>query len=150
MSEFDRAIVAYAKYMEVTEKDARQEAEQMIAYTMKENGWSREFAVSSWIEDTLDGMEETVEEMTQAAKDNGTDKVNAKAVDAYGKKRTRTRKPNDEKRELINVILSALVADCDYITNAHVENQERQIDFSIENRHYSLVLTQHRPPKAKN
>lgn len=159
MSEFDKAIAAYAQCMEVSLKDARQEAEQMIAYNMKENGWTREFAEASFIEDTLDGMEDSVSEMTQAAKENGTDKINAKAVDAYGKKRTRTRKPNDVKRGIIEKVYDFImkkIADTLYNSDGspsfacEIVNPERQIDFTIENRHFSLVLTEHRPPKAKN
>lgn len=150
MTDFERAIMAYANFMGVNAKEAREDAENIIQDNMRTEGWTREFAEATFIEDTLDGMEATVDEMTQAAKDNGTDKVNAKAVDAYGKKRARTRKPNDVKRGVITTLYEFLSKVYEWAQDVSIENPERQIDFTIENRHFSLTLTEHRPKKAKN
>jgi len=70
------------------------------------------------------------------------------AVDT--KKRTeytfskRERKPNETKRELIEILKKAL-------KNAQIEpnvsNIERQIDFLYENKQFSITLTEHRPKK---
>jgi len=70
------------------------------------------------------------------------------AVDT--KKRTeytftkRERKPNETKRELIEILKKAL-------ENAQIEpnvsNIERQIDFLYENKQFSITLTEHRPKK---
>lgn len=70
------------------------------------------------------------------------------AVDT--KKRTeytftkRERKPNEAKRELIEILKKAL-------ENAQIEpnvsNIERQIDFLYENKQFSITLTEHRPKK---
>ena len=70
------------------------------------------------------------------------------AVDT--KKRTeytftkRERKPNETKRELIEIFKKAL-------ENAQIEpnvsNIERQIDFLYENKQFSITLTEHRPKK---
>ena len=157
--DFEKAIVAYAKCMEVSLNEAREDAEAIIKDSMASNGWTREFAEASFIEDTLDGMEDAVGEMTQAAKENGTDKITAKSVDAYGKKRTRMRKPNDEKRNIIEKIYDFImkkIADTFYNSDGtlsfacEIVNPERQIDFFIGNNHYSLTLTQHRLKKDKN
>lgn len=149
--DFEKAIAAYAKCMEVSLNEAREDAEAIIKDSMSSNGWTREFAEASFIEDTLDGMEDSVSEMTQAAKENGTDKITAKSVDAYGKKRTRTRKPNNEKRDIIEGIYDLYLNTANTnIFKAEIVNPERQIDFFIGNNHYSLTLTQHRPKKNKN
>ena len=71
------------------------------------------------------------------------------AVDT--KKRTeytftkRERKPNETKRELIEILKKAL-------ENAQIEpnvsNIERQIDFLYDNKQFSITLTEHRPKKS--
>ena len=56
----------------------------------------------------------------------------------------RERKPNETKRELIEILEKAL-------ENAQIEpnvsNIERQIDFLYENKQFSITLTEHRPKK---
>lgn len=61
------------------------------------------------------------------------------AVDAYGKTRKRERKPDEEKRELIQRLVEAL-ADL----APEVVNPEREIRFGS----YSVTLTRHRTPKG--
>ena len=56
----------------------------------------------------------------------------------------RERKPNEAKRELIQIFKQAL--DNAEIDN-NVSNIERQIDFEYENRQFSVTLTEHRPKK---
>lgn len=56
----------------------------------------------------------------------------------------RERKPNEAKRELIEILKQAL--DNAEIDN-NVSNIERQIDFEYENRQFSVTLTEHRPKK---
>lgn len=56
----------------------------------------------------------------------------------------RERKPNEAKRELIEILHEAL-AEMD---NVKVSNIERQIDFDFEGEQFSVTLTQHRKPKA--
>ena len=75
----------------------------------------------------------------------------AKKYTAVGtKKRTnytftkRERKPNEAKRELIEILRQTL-AEMD---NVKVSNIERQIDFDFEGEQFSVTLTQHRKPKA--
>ena len=56
----------------------------------------------------------------------------------------RERKPNESKRELIEIFKKAL-------KNAQIEpnvsNIERQIDFLFDNKEFSITLTEHRPKK---
>ena len=68
-----------------------------------------------------------------------------KVVDPSGKAKTRERKPNEDKRLLIDCLRDA-VQDFD---NCEVVNPERQVDFYLNGVHYSVTLTAHRPPKAK-
>lgn len=72
------------------------------------------------------------------------------AVDT--KKRTeytftkRERKPNETKRELIEIFKKALE---NVQIAPNVSNIERQIDFLFDNKEFSITLTEHRPKKTK-
>ena len=74
-------------------------------------------------------------------------KVAKKYTNTGTKKRTeyqfskRERKPNEGKRELIEILKQAL--ENAQIT-PNVSNIERQIDFVYKNEHFSITLTQHR------
>lgn len=77
-------------------------------------------------------------------------KVAKKYTNTGTKKKTeyqfskRERKPNENKRELIEIFKLAL--ENAQIT-PNVSNIERQIDFVYENEHFSITLTQHRQKK---
>ena len=73
-----------------------------------------------------------------------------KAVDAFGKVRTRTRTPNEFKRRLLSwvrVLLEGaqLRGDLDSVT---LDNPERSISFTAGGKSYTLTLTEHRQPKG--
>lgn len=68
-----------------------------------------------------------------------------KAVDAFGKTRTRERKPNADKREIVSTIAQNL--GLEGIENVVVSNAERQVDFTYHGVEYSITLTAHRKPK---
>lgn len=149
--DFKQAIKAYAKMMGVSESEAKKDAEAIVKQYMEADGYTREFAEATFIEETEDGAEQ-VEELTAKAKTNGTDKVQGKAkkpanYSLEGKPK-RERKPNEEKREIIQDLTGFLVKDCqDYILNAEIVNPEREITFKIGENCYSLTLTCHRKPK---
>ena len=58
----------------------------------------------------------------------------------------RERKPNETKRKIIEFLFKVINAET-LFENATVSNVERQIDFSINEKSYSLTLTEHRPKK---
>lgn len=58
----------------------------------------------------------------------------------------RERKPNDTKRKIIEFLFKIINAET-LFENATVSNVERQIDFSVNEKNYSLTLTEHRPKK---
>ena len=78
----------------------------------------------------------------------------ARSVNVYGKTVERKRKPNKDKRAIMNALMSAMegwhhdeesmVADA---TDFTLSNIERQIDFVLNGVSYSVTLTAHRPPK---
>lgn len=60
------------------------------------------------------------------------------AVNAYGKKVTRERKADNDKREIIQCIDDAL---CDLVDNVEVINPEREILLYFNDKKYKLVLS---------
>ena len=87
--------------------------------------------------DLNDEQEKNVKEVTK-----GMAKAQ-KTVDAFGKVRTRERKPNEDKRNLIAHIASKLQSIVD---NVIISNIERQVDFTYNGVEYSVTLTAHRKP----
>lgn len=120
------------------------EEERQIQAFMK-MGDTREEAEQAILEDREDIETPEMKEMAKGAKENGSLRTGEHSVDAYGRKRTRERKPNEDKRLIIDCLKDTL-ADFD---NCEVINAERQIDFHLNGIHYSVTLTAHRPPKGK-
>lgn len=58
----------------------------------------------------------------------------------------RERKPNETKRKIIEFLFKVINAET-LFENATISNIERQIDFSVNEKSYSLTLTEHRPKK---
>lgn len=146
---YTEAIKAYAKQMGVSETEAKADAMAIVNDYMAQ-GYTREFAENTFIEDTEDA-EAQVEELTAKAKANGTEKVKAKAkkpanysMDGASKKRA-PRKPNEEKRMVIEWLKAMLEANTEQV---EVTNPEQKVDFHIGANHYTVQLTLHRPPKA--
>lgn len=123
--------------------------EKWIKSTMKALDLTREEAIEMWMDDhdidqgkakdfDLDPeKQKVVKEMTKAG-----GKARAKET------KPRERKPNDEKREIIQDLNGFLVNHCqDYINLVEIVNVEREITFKIGENAYSLTLTCHRKPK---
>lgn len=123
--------------------------EKWIQSTMKVLDLTREEAIEMWMDDhdidqgkakdfDLDPeKQKVVKEMTKAG-----GKARAKET------KPRERKPNDEKRTIIQDLNDFLVNNCqDYINLVEIVNVEREITFKIGENAYSLTLTCHRKPK---
>jgi len=111
----------------------------------------REEADCAWYDREVDKGHKTEHDLTPEQEKNAKAwRKGAKsqaAVDAYGKTHVkRERKPNADKREIIQVLDEALT---DLVDNVTVNNPERQIDFIYNNKSYSVTLTEHRAPKPK-
>ena len=123
--------------------------EKWMKSTMKALDLTREEAIEMWMDDhdidqgkakdfDLDPeKQKIVKEMTKAG-----GKARAKET------KPRERKPNDEKREIIQDLNGFLVNNCqNYINSVEIVNVEREITFKIGENAYSLTLTCHRKPK---
>lgn len=74
-----------------------------------------------------------------------------RSVNAYGKEVKRERKPNEVKRWVMSTVKTlfeglALNGKCEAVD---LSNVERSLDFVVDGKHYTLTLTEHRPPKTK-
>jgi hypothetical protein len=114
----------------MTEAEARETAEYDLAV---ENGESTEF------------------DLTEEQK-----KVAKKYTGTGTKKRTeyqftkRERKPNETKRHIMSLVRVLfegleLKGEC---KGVNLSNIERTLDFEMDDKHYTLTLTEHRPPKT--
>ena len=123
--------------------------EKWIKSTMKALDLTREEAIEMWMDDhdidqgkakdfDLDPeKQKVVKEMTKAG-----GKARAKET------KPRERKPNNEKRTIIQDLSDFLVNNCqNYINSVEIANIEREITFKIGENDYSLTLTCHRKPK---
>ena len=148
------AIKHYAKCMKCTPTEAKADAEREIALMMEKDGYSREFAEATWMEnqEELDCAE--LDKMDKEAKANGATKV--VAVTDKPKQKRAPRKPNEEKRALVNALYSAL---CDFhhgdeddpasgVDGVEIVNPEREVSFKVGENEYSLTLTCHRKKKG--
>ena len=120
--------------------------EKEIVHLMKSLDISREEAEQLWEDDNNDYESDEMKEMAEKAKKNGLLKVGARQAGPATEKKPRERKPNEDKRFLIDCLFDSL-KDFD---NCEIVNPERQIDFLLNGVHYSVTLTAHRAPKKKD
>lgn len=105
----------------------------------------REDAETEWWDNEADHDRPTPYDLTpEQEKASQEARKGARAVNAYGKTVKRERKPNEDKREIIQTLDTALR---NLVDNVTVSNIERQVDFEYNGTHYSVTLTAHRPAK---
>ena len=119
-------------------------AEWLDGWMNKHKGKSKEDAEMAWWDKEIDADRPTPfdldEEHEQAAK-----KIVRKPANySLEGKPKRERKPNEEKRDIIEIFSETAKNSFE---NVEIVNVERQIDFTIGENHYSLPITCHRKPK---
>ena len=110
-----------------------------IQHNMKALGISEEEAVSMWLDDNDYTENEVVEELTKKAK-------SVKRYEQAEKPRKKTvkeRKVDEEKKHLINILVTSLNGE---VSNISVKN-EAEISFICNENSYTVKLVKHRPPK---
>ena len=95
--------------------------------------------------------DETVEELTKNATKN---RITATIHDAKGEKKprkTREKKENPLKKQIINIIADAIETNCDVfdaeVVHFNVKNAEKYIDLTINDREFTINLVEHRKKK---
>lgn len=132
--------------------------EWLDAWLAKHPGKTSTDADCAWWDAQIDKGNPTPYDLTEEQeKEVKVIRGNARAANAYGKKVKRERKPNFIKREIINHLNYAItnwdvLGDCvlgdDFAQTVQTVNPERQIDFMIGGKHYTLTLTEHREKKG--
>lgn len=111
----------------------------------------REQADCEWYDNEVDHGTATEYELTPEQEAVSKDLRKGRAINAYGKEVKRERKPNENKRWVIDrvkILLDGFALKGD-IAGVETTNPERSVDFVKDGKHYTLTLTEHRPPKAK-
>lgn len=113
---------------------------------VNKTGCSLEEAEMAWWDKQIDKNNPTPwdlpPEQEKEARKAGRPKAR-RVVDPAGKTKARERKPNEDKRFLIDCLCDTLKE----FDSCAVINPERQIDFILNGTEYSVTLTAHRPKK---
>lgn len=118
-----------------------------IEALMKKWGCSREEAVEMLEWDKQTDKMKTVKEAEADLTAEQKKAAKAARITTSEKKhaeRKVERKPNEDKRTIIQRLLEAVLG---IDSNAKASNLERQIDFTLNGTEYSITLTAHRKPK---
>lgn len=116
-----------------------------IEQSMKSLDISKEEAIQMWLDDNDYTSNEEQEELDKKAAKAHVNK-NARGEKKESKPRP-PRKPNDEKRAIIDSLMG-WAASLTWLDSFANPNPEREITFTIGNNDYSITLTQHRKKKA--
>lgn len=119
--------------------------EEDIQKMMKTLDLTREEAIEMMQDDLDIDRGEQKDFDLPAEKQKAVKELIAVGTRKTGEKVKRERKPNEDKREIIQVLDEALT---DLVDDVVVANIERQVDFIYNGVQYSVTLTAHRPPKA--
>ena len=110
-----------------------------IEKNMKALEISRDEAIEMWLDDNDYIENEEAEALTEKAKVI----KRYETSDKPRKKVTKERKVDEEKKHLINILVTAL---SDEVRNISVKN-EAEISFLCNENSYTIKLVKHRPPK---
>lgn len=79
-------------------------------------------------------------ELSQEGKKAEREMKQTRSVDAYGKARTREKKEDSQKQEIIQIIADALDNTLD-LTEIKIQNAEREFTFRADGRKFKIVLS---------
>jgi hypothetical protein len=111
---------------------------------------SRNEAILTWLSDNDYISDETVEELSEKAKKNRISATihQAKAENTSKKERKpREKKENLLKKQIIDAIFYGLTRDLLDSDTIIIRNDEKYIDFTIDNIDFTVNLVQHRAKK---
>jgi hypothetical protein len=116
-----------------------------VENTMKALDTDLEDTLLTWLEDNDYLVNEELEELDAQAKINKPKNVVKSTTER--KKVVRERKPNETKRDIINILQSAIAENLD--PSATVENIEKIIVFHVNGQEFKVNLTQTRQKKSE-
>ena len=106
---------------------------------------SKNEAIDLWLSDHDYIKDETIEQLTREAKAN---KITGSIHEAR-QNVTNTRRPHEKKQDLlkkriIDIIFNALSDERSELDSIFVRNDEKYIDFEVENCYFTVNLVKHR------
>lgn len=116
-----------------------------VENTMKALDTDLEDTLLTWLEDNDYLVNEELEELDAQAKINKPKNVVKSTTER--KKVVRERKPNETKRDIINILQSAIAENLD--PSVIVENVEKIIVFHVNGQEFKVNLTQTRQKKSE-
>ena len=131
-------VKLYNKNIDIPDND--------IAFAMKKLNISKDEAIEMWLDDHDYTINEEQEQLDDKAKNV---KINHDAQAIKEKKtiRKREKKENQTKKAIISVLFNTLNEKLDDISSISIRNDEKYIDFVLNNVEYTINLVAHRPKK---
>lgn len=108
---------------------------------------TEEEAIQMYLEDEGYIKNEEVERLTKKAKENKTDKIVVRSK-VENTRAERTPKENPVKEQIIADLHKFLLENAE-LSRVNITNKTKTIDFYVNNRYFSLNLTEHREKKQK-
>jgi len=121
--------------------------DQEIEKSMKILELTQEEAIQMYLEDNGYLENEEVEALTKKAKENGADKIINRATPTRKQQTERKPKENPLKEQIIASLHKFLLENGE-LSQVNIINKSKTIDFYVNEKHFSLNLTEHRPKKA--
>lgn len=121
--------------------------DQEIEKSMKILELTQEEAIQMYLEDNGYLENEEVEALTKKAKENGADKIINRATPTRKQQTERKPKENPLKEQIIASLHKFLLENSE-LSQVNIINKSKTIDFYVNEKHFSLNLTEHRPKKA--
>lgn len=106
-------------------------------------------ACEMWLSDNDKIKNEIVEEMTKKATKNAITQTIHGAKGEKKERKPREKKENPLKRTIISVLFNAIADNLVEENKIDVENAEKYINFTINDRHFTINLVEHREKKEK-
>ena len=120
------------------------EKEKTIQLYMSKLDLSREEAEQMWLDEQEDNLPELTPEQKAVAKEMAQADRKKESTP-----RKRERKPDENKRLLINALVDCLLeADTDEMEDVSILNPEREIEFRYCGERYRLTLSKPRKEKS--
>lgn len=121
---------------------ARKPSKKELEHLMNSLDISEAEAVELWQADHDEIINEEQEELDKKA---SAVKINKGAGRIKKTGQKKERKPNDDKRHIIDILFQSIAADID--ADAQVTNIEKFVNFTYNGNNYDVSLICHRPKK---
>ena len=119
-----------------------------IENLMEKLDLSPDQAIDLWLTDEGYIKNEEVETLTKKAKESGADKIVNKAKTTRAKSE-RKPKENPLKTSILDCLHKALIDNSEVLNISPIVQTSKGIDFYINEKYFTITLTEHRPPKEK-